>query len=202
MKKQVTTRDALKPVHLLFSQQAQYDVKPNAAQGLRDLCVDELKYLHWAEISYLKSIPNVVANTSSDVLISTIESYISSSRLQISRLNRVFAHLGEPLEPARCEAMTGLIKESEQMMIETEKGMVRDAGIISSTQKIQHCLIATYGTLCSFARTLGEFKSASLLQKTLLEKKSADKLLSEIAENSINIHASSVNDQDYDIYEL
>ena len=202
MKKQVNKKDEAQTVHLLFGQQTQSYVKPNAAQGLRDLFVDELKYLHWAETAYARSIPNIMANASSDTLVDTIESYRTSARLQISRLNKIFTYLGEPLETVKCEAMTGLIKEAEQMMIETEKGMVRDAGIISSTQKIHHCQIATYGTLCSFAKTLGEFKSATLLQKTLVEKKSADKLLSEIAENSINIQASAVNDQSYDIYEL
>ena len=87
--------------------------------------------------------------------------------------------------------MEGLIKEAEGIMESTEEGMVRDAGIISASQKVEHYEIASYGTLCAFAKTLGEEKAMMLLQETLNEEKEADVKLSEIAESHINEEAAA-----------
>ena len=43
----------------------------------------------------------------------------------------------------KCEAMSGLTKEAEEIMKHTEKGVVRDPGIISAGQKVEHYEIAT-----------------------------------------------------------
>jgi ferritin-like metal-binding protein YciE len=51
--------------------------------------------------------------------------------------------------------MEGLIKEAEEIMEECEEGAMRDAGIISAGQKVEHYEIASYGTLRQFAETLG-----------------------------------------------
>ncbi len=201
MKKELIKKDAVKPMHILYSKREEAYVKPNAAQGLRDLFVDELKYLLWAGNAYARAIPNVVSNASSPKLADILGTYMHTSRIQMARIKKIFQLINEPIEAVRCVAMTGLIKETEQIMIETEKGMVRDAGIIFASQKVKHYEIATYGTLCSFAKTLGEYKSASLLQKSLSEVKSADKILSEIAESSINANATAVNDNVFPMFE-
>jgi ferritin-like metal-binding protein YciE len=71
---------------------------------------------------------------------------------------------------------------------------VRDAGIISASQKIEHYEIATYGTLRAFANTLGEMEAVSLLEQTLNEEKEADKMLTEAAYNDINFEAHEEDD--------
>ena len=86
--------------------------------------------------------------------------------------------------------MDGLIKEGQDIMESTELGPVRDAGIIAASQKIEHYEIATYGTLCAFAKTLGEDDAVALLEETLSEEKEADVTLTEAAYNSINFEAS------------
>ena len=83
----------------------------------------------------------------------------------------------------KCASMEGLIKEAGGIMEETKEGTVRDAGIISAGQKVEHYEIATYSSLCSFAKTLGEDTVASLLQETLDEENEANEKLSEIAES-------------------
>ena len=62
--------------------------------------------------------------------------------------------------------------------------------IIAASQKIEHYEIATYGTLCAFAKTLGEDDAVALLEETLSEEKEADVTLTEAAYNSINFEAS------------
>jgi ferritin-like metal-binding protein YciE len=86
--------------------------------------------------------------------------------------------------------MEGLIKEGNEIMESTAEGVVRDAGIIAASQKVEHYEIATYGTLCAFAKILGETEAADMLLQTLNEEKEADDKLSEVAEGSINLQAA------------
>jgi ferritin-like metal-binding protein YciE len=66
---------------------------------------------------------------------------------------------------------------------------VRDAAIISAAQKIEHYEIASYGTLCAFAKVLGLEEVADLLEQTLEEEKEADSKLTDVAESSVNFEA-------------
>ena len=86
--------------------------------------------------------------------------------------------------------MEGLIEEGKGILEETEIGVVRDAGIIAASQKIEHYEIATYGTLRQFAETLGLEEAATLLEQTLDEEKGADKILTEVAVNAVNLEAA------------
>ncbi len=67
---------------------------------------------------------------------------------------------------------------------------MRDAGIISAAQKVEHYEIATYRTLRQFAQTLGLTEVAELLRATLKEEKAAGKKLSEVAATAISIEAA------------
>ncbi|MNR59768.1 hypothetical protein D3C85_1810950 [compost metagenome] len=78
-------------------------------------------------------------------------------------------------------------------MEETEIGVVRDAGIIAAAQKIEHYEIATYGTLRQFAETLGLIEAVRLLEQTLEEEKSADKKLTIVAVNAVNLEAAEAD---------
>ncbi|MEO5582377.1 MAG: ferritin-like domain-containing protein [Saprospiraceae bacterium] len=167
--------------------------KPDAAQALRDLFLDELKDIYWAEKALTKAIPKMIKNATSEDLVDALTAHLEVTEEQVSRLEQVFETIGEKAQAKKCEAMEGLIKEAEEIMESTEQGVVRDAGIIAAGQKVEHYEIASYGTLCSFAKTLGEDEAASLLEETLNEEKEADEKLSEIS-NSINVEAASGND--------
>jgi ferritin-like metal-binding protein YciE len=159
------------------------------ADGLRELFEAELKDIYWAENALLKAIPKMIKNASSDELINALEDHLSVTQEQVNRLDQVFEIIEVKAQGKKCEAMAGLIKEAEEIMKETKKGDVRDAGIISAAQKVEHYEIATYGTLRTFALTLEEYDAADLLEETLQEEKDADQSLTEIAEASINAEA-------------
>jgi len=163
--------------------------KPGGAQGLRELFTHELKDIYWAENALIKAIPAMVKNATSDELREALSKHLEVTKEHVTRLEEVFSIINEKAEAKKCEAMAGLIKEAEDIMESTEKGMVRDAGIILATQKVEHYEIATYGTLCAFAKTLGEHKAADILQETLRNEREADVRLSEIAESFINEEA-------------
>lgn len=165
--------------------------KASAADGLRELFVDSLKDIYWAEKALTKALPKMAKNATSENLIKAINDHLAVTQEQTARLEKVFSLVGEKAAAKKCDAMEGLIKEGESIMEETEKGPVRDAGIIAASQKIEHYEIATYGTLAAFATTLGEDDAVLLLEKTLAEEKEADTLLTEAAYNTINFDAAA-----------
>ncbi|WP_269236139.1 ferritin-like domain-containing protein [Flavobacterium flavigenum] len=168
--------------------------KSDAAEGLRELFIDSLKDIYWAEKALTKALPKMAKNATSENLITAINEHLTVTEGQVERLEQVFEILGEKASAKKCDAMEGLIKEGESIMEETQEGAVRDAGIISASQKIEHYEIASYGTLAAFALTLNEEEAAALLQQTLEEEKDADTILTEAAYNTINFDASEDED--------
>ena len=170
------------------------EAKSDAAVGLRELFVDELKDIYWAEKEITKKMPKMIKNVTSNELIAALTSHLVETKAQVTRLEKVFKSIGEKAVAKKCEAMAGLTKEGEEIMKETEVGVVRDAAIISAGQKIEHYEIASYGTLASFARVLGEMEASSLLEETLNEEKGADQKLSVISD-AINVEANDEDDK-------
>jgi ferritin-like metal-binding protein YciE len=149
-----------------------------------------LKDIYWAEKALTKAIPKMVKKASSAELIEALESHLKETEKHVSRIEEVFAILDKEPKAKKCEAMAGLIKEAEEIMSDSEKGPMRDAGIIAAAQKVEHYEIASYGTMCTFAKTLGWSEVKSILGSTLEEEKNADSGLTEIAEACINIEAA------------
>ena len=164
--------------------------KSTAAEGLKEFYIDCLKDIYWAEKALTKALPKMAKNASNKDLISTLEGHLTETEGQIVRLEKVFDLIGKKAVAKKCEAMDGLIKEGQDIMESTELGPVRDAGIIAASQKIEHYEIATYGTLCAFAKTLGYDEAAKILHETLTEEKAADQNLTDNAYNKINFEAS------------
>lgn len=157
---------------------------------LMKLFEDELKDIYWAEIALTKAIPKMIEKATSEELITALTRHLAETTQQVIRAEEVFACIGKKPEAVKCEAMTGLIKEAEEIMEGCEEGAMRDAGIISAGQKVEHYEIATYGTLRQFAETLGLKDVVGLLQQTLDEEKAADEKLSKIAVNAVNVEAA------------
>jgi ferritin-like metal-binding protein YciE len=156
------------------------------AKNLRELFEEELKDIYWAEKELTEAIPKTISQASSKDLINALEEHLKITKNQIKRLEKVFDALGMEAEGKKCEAMEGLIKEADEIIEDTQKGSIRDAGIISAVQKVEHYEIASYGTLRSFANILGEDKVVKLLEETLNEEKEADSILTDLAVNKIN----------------
>jgi ferritin-like metal-binding protein YciE len=151
---------------------------------------DGLKDIYWVEKQLTKAIPKMIKKTTSEELISALEEHLAVTEKHISRVEKIFEVIGKTAKAAKCPAMQGILEEADETMKETA-GMVRDAAIICSAQKVEHYEIASYGSLCAFANTLGLSKAAEILKQTLEEEKEADEKLSQIAESSVNLEALS-----------
>lgn len=193
MKDSTTTKkETVKPTTALkkeIERKHMVDAKSTAAEKLRELFVDSLKDIYWAEKALTKAIPKMAKNATSAKLTAGLTSHLVETEGQIDRLEKVFKLIGEKAVAKKCDAMDGLIEEGKSIMEETEVGPVRDAGIIAASQKIEHYEIATYGTLTAWAKTLGENEVAELLWTSLNEEKDADRSLTEAAYHDINFNA-------------
>jgi ferritin-like metal-binding protein YciE len=71
---------------------------------------------------------------------------------------------------------------------------VLDAGLIMAAQKTEHYEMAAYGSVRTYAGTLGDNAAHLLLQQTLNEEAEADRKLSKLAEDLINLEAADESD--------
>jgi ferritin-like metal-binding protein YciE len=159
---------------------------------LKELFIEELKDIYWAEKHLTKALPKMKKAATSEELANAFDEHLTVTQKQIERLEKVFELLDLTARAKKCEAMEGLVKEAQQVIEELPKGSsVIDAGLIISGQKVEHYEIASYGSLVQLAKTMGENKIADLLQQTLDEEKEADQLLTELAVSSINVSADN-----------
>jgi len=156
---------------------------------LQTLFEEELKDIYWAEKALLKAIPKMMKNASSEELVKALDSHLVETEGHVTKVEEIFSDIGKDPKAKKCEAMEGMIMEAEEVMSETE-GATRDAGIIAAAQKVEHYEIASYGTLRSFAQTLGLEKAIPVLEQVLAEEKAADEKLTDIAESFANLEAA------------
>jgi len=162
--------------------------KLNKGENLfRDLFIDELKDIYWAEKHLTKNLPKMIKAATTDELRSAISDHLNETEEQVKKLERVFELVGEKAVAKKCDAMEGLVEEVSGIIEETEKGTyTRDAGLITAAQKVEHYEIASYGSLVEFAKTMGNTDAVSILKEILQEEKDADLNLSELAKKNIN----------------
>lgn len=158
---------------------------------LRDLYVDELKDLWSAEKQLVKALPKMAKAANDPELSKAFMTHLRQTEQQVKRLEQVFEDLGESPRGKKCVGMEGLIEEGQELIKERPDPDVLDAGLISKAQHIEHYEIAGYGTVRTYAQLLGAERQAQLLQQTLDEEGQTNKLLTQLAESSINIEAVS-----------
>jgi ferritin-like metal-binding protein YciE len=153
---------------------------------------EALKDIYWAEKALTKALPKMSKNATGSELKKAFDNHLQETKKQIERLEQVFEKFGKKAQAKKCEAMQGLIEESEEIISETKDDTAtRDAALIISAQKVEHYEIATYGGLAQLARTMKRNDLVKLLETTLNEEKKADELLTKVAEKGgVNQEAS------------
>ena len=150
-------------------------------ESLQELFEEQLKDLYSAEKQITKALPKMAKAAASQDLKSAFENHLEETQGHVDRLDKIFETLGKSPRGKTCHGMQGLLEEGSEMISESEKGPVRDAGLISAAQRVEHYEMAGYGSVREFASILGQNEIASLLEETLEEEKAADEKLSGIA---------------------
>jgi ferritin-like metal-binding protein YciE len=159
-------------------------------ESLQELLIEEMRDIYNAEVQLTKAMPKMVKKASNPQLKKAFETHLKETEGQIQRLQKIFDKLGKKPTGKKCAAMEGLVEEGKEMMGEDMDEETMDAALIAVAQKIEHYEIASYGTVRTWARHIGDEQTAKLLQQTLDEEGKTDKLLTEMAENNINVEAA------------
>ena len=157
-------------------------------ESLKDLYIHELKDLHSAEKQITKALPKMAEAASNDELATAFREHLDQTHEHIWRLQKILGRHGESLRGPKCKGMGGLLEEGAEMIETDAEDKVRDAGLISTAQRVEHYEIAAYGCAETYAELIGDSEGASLLRATLTEEKATDEKLTDLA-RSINVDA-------------
>ena len=152
-----------------------------ALKTLADAFHDELRDVLSAEKQLLKALPKMAKAANSEELSAAFEKHLAETQTQVERVEKAFEDTGKAAKAKKCEAMAGLIEEASSMMEEDADPEVMDAILIACAQKVEHYEIATYGTLCTWAKLLGYTKAKTLLGQNMAEEEKTDKALTQLS---------------------
>jgi len=161
-------------------------------KSLDDLFMLFPRDVYYAERQLLKALPKMAKNAQAPALKDAFTAHLQETVHQVERLEQVFEHLSKPAKGVLCEAIKGLIEETEEVIEASDPGPVRDAGLIACGQAVEHYEMARYGALIAWAHAGGHKDIIGLLQQTLDEEKMADKKFNDLAVKQINKSASAI----------
>ncbi len=168
----------------------------NPIKDLRDLFVEQLRDRYDAETQKSEAFLKLHAKAQSTALKQAVSMCVSHAKDHAKKVERLLNTLHEDPVGEICEGTVGLINEAWELLARCIDREISDAAIITSIQHIHHHGIAGYGTLCAFANAMRMEEAARVLHDILDDEKGLDRLLSELAADSINnraVHPMSLN---------
>ena len=160
-------------------------------ETLEDLYTDMLKDIYSAEKQLITALPKMAEAAQSADLQTAFTEHLTQTKEHVARLETIFSEMDGSPRGKKCVAMEGLVAEGNELLEEDIAPEVLDAGLIAAAQKVEHYEISSYGTVRSWAETLGMDSAVQLLQMTLDEESAANEMLTQIAESHANLKAQS-----------
>ncbi len=160
-----------------------------ALQTLSDLYVNEIKDLYSAENQIVKALPTMIKAATHPRLRQAFTDHLEQTKQHVTRLEKICSELGVSPKGKKCHGMEGVIKEGAELISEDPEANVLDAGLAAAAQHVEHYEMAGYGSARTWAKQLGYDMHVGVLQQTLDEEGEADKLLTRIAESTLNADA-------------
>jgi ferritin-like metal-binding protein YciE len=157
-----------------------------AMKTLADAFEHALHDVYYAENAITKALPKVIDAVTNGELKTALKDHLAETKGQIKTLNAVFKSLGKKASGEKCDAIEGLIKETDGVIEDAKGAVARHAAIIGCCQAIEHYEISRYGTLREWAKELGQSEAHDLLSSILDQEKAANHKLTHIALTTIN----------------
>jgi ferritin-like metal-binding protein YciE len=158
---------------------------------LEDLFHDTLQDIYYAERKILKALPKMARAAQSPELKAGFEKHREETEGQVERLEQIFELMGKRAKGKTCDAIEGILAEGDEIIEEFKGTPALDAGLISSAQAVEHYERARYGSLKTWAQTLGLKEAVSLLDQTLQQETNTDKTLTKLANSGVNQKAAA-----------
>lgn len=150
-------------------------------ETLRELYIHELQDLHSAETQVKSALPKVIKGATSTDLKEALQAHLEVTQIHVERLNEILKRHGAKKEDEKCKGMEGVLAEGAEMLKDEGDALIRDIGIISACQRVEHYEMAGYGNARNYAERLGEEEDAELLSETLEEESAADDELTSVS---------------------
>ena len=131
----------------------------------------------------VKALPKMAKAATNEDLTAGFEEHLEQTEEHVARLETILANHDESARGPKCKGMEGLIEEGEEMVEEEGDDNVRDAGLISAAQRVEHYEIAGYGCARTYAEELGDEAGASLLSQTLERGEGDRRKINQTGEN-------------------
>jgi Mn-containing catalase len=162
---------------------------PEAAAGLDELLIDQLRDILHAEKQLTKALPKMAEAARFDQLRELFEVHLVETEGQVERLNECFELLGKTPRAKPCKGMQGIVEEGQEVMQEGENkdDASADLALIGAAQRVEHYEISGYTTARNLAQQLRHSAIVSLLSKSLAEEENADQLLNQVARSLMSV---------------
>jgi len=157
--------------------------------SLSDLLMEELADLLNAENQSLEFLPKLADASQLPALRRVLEDHLVLSKEHIRRLENIFNNIAQRPQGVICETVRKIISESDEVIHQREKGISRDAAIVSIVSRVELYEIDEYQTACEHAVILGHTQIVEILNKTLDEERIMNSYLNELAQFMINVQA-------------
>lgn len=122
-------------------------------------------------------------------LVSAISAHQTETAAQRQAIDGLLAQHGADPEAHVDTSMEHIVKEAGKWTGMIDDPGLRDAGLISTLQRMEHYELAALGTLTAWARQLGLEADSRVLEPRLERHKRFDAELSGLAEGSVNTGA-------------
>lgn len=147
---------------------------------------DGIKDAYNAEKQLIKALPKMAKLAKNSQLKQGFENHLQQTEGHARRIEQAAQTLGFKPSGMVCKAMQGLVEEANEHTKDLKPSACTDAELIALAQKVEHYEIATYGTLCEWAKLMGHEEAYGLLQQNLTEEEQTDQFLTQIAEGTVN----------------
>jgi ferritin-like metal-binding protein YciE len=144
-----------------------------------------LQDIYFAENALIKALPKVAKAAISPEFKAMVEAHLVETKHQVVILDKVFALIKQKPHGLKCDAIEGLLMETEGIIAEAS-GVALDACLIAAAQAVEHYEIARYGTLREWAKVLGMDEAHDLLSEILDQEKATNSKLTSLAVASVN----------------
>ena len=156
---------------------------------LKDLYIEQLRDLYSAEQQSAAAAKEMAAAAAHDELKTALSEHQTRCEQRLARIEQIVSGLGEKATGHKCKGMEGLVKEAKGAIDEAGNDDVRDAALITHTQRMLHYELAGFGTVNTYAGRLDK-EAQAFFKQVLDQTYEADRALTDLATARVNPDAA------------
>ncbi len=161
--------------------------------ALRGWVLNQLKELYDSELQLETALPRLAEVSTGPHIRSTLLRHLLLTRIHIQRLWEILHSLGEEPNGIQSPAMEAILGQVSGAINGALDADVRDAALVASLLRAQHCQTAAYRTALIYGALLIDEEGLEMLSETLDEKQAARGELNDLAVN--HFFASGFNEK-------